>query len=97
MYFSDASRTTQANDTFFCFASSSRVSYTSGGNVIVARTDDAPLSGFMLLAAPFFRFILYRTITAFHHIGDAKTSPTPGLILSGSSAPAETGLFPEAP
>jgi hypothetical protein len=43
--------------------------------VIVARTDAAPLSDFMFFAVAFFRFMLDRTITAFHHIGDAKTSP----------------------
>jgi hypothetical protein len=40
----------------------------------------------MFFAGPFFRFMLYRTITAFHHIGDAKTSPRQALILSGASS-----------
>jgi len=41
MYFSVASRTTHANDTFFCFAIVSSVSYTSGGKLIDARTQAA--------------------------------------------------------
>jgi hypothetical protein len=57
-YLSAASRTTQANDTLFCFASFSSVSYRSGGKVIVARTDAAPASVLMFLAALVFRFML---------------------------------------
>jgi hypothetical protein len=37
MYFSAASRITQATDTFFCFAISCNVVYSSGGKLAEAR------------------------------------------------------------
>jgi hypothetical protein len=53
MYFSVASRTTQARETFFSFAIVSRVSYTSDGKLIDARTH-AALWEFVALATVFF-------------------------------------------
>jgi hypothetical protein len=71
MYFSVASRTTHASDTFFSFAIPSKVSYTFGGKLIVARTC-AALSGTFLLALRLLVVIVGWTFTAFHHIGEPR-------------------------
>src|ERR1700722_10071707 len=83
MYFSVASRTTHASDTFFSFAITSRVSYISGGKLIVARTC-AVLWAFIFFPSPLFamRAGLSSSFTAFHHIGEAKASPLPALRVS---------------
>jgi hypothetical protein len=43
------------------------------------------LWAFTFLPSPFFAFMRRRAFTAFHHIGETKTSPPPSLILSGRS------------
>jgi hypothetical protein len=68
-YPSAASRTTQASDTFFFLAISSRVSYSSGGKLIVVRICTV-LWAFIIAACPF-----NKRFAALHHIGEDKTSP----------------------
>jgi hypothetical protein len=86
MYFSVASRTTHASDTFFCLAIPSRVSYISDGKLIVARIDDVRSD--LLARTRLFPFIMISP--HFTTSVNEKTSP-----LAGCYAQSGIDLDPE--
>lgn len=80
IYFSAASRTTQARDTYFFFAIISRVSYTSTGKLIDARTH-AALCSLVALAMVFFAVII-----------DKPASSSPRYTVSVKMQPRPSGI-----
>jgi hypothetical protein len=90
MYLSAASRTTQANETFFSFAISSSVSYISGGKLIDARTA-AALSAF-IFDQPFLDHSgLPELFTTLHHSGELSKDSDRFLALP--SRPQISSIF----
>src|SRR5262245_13952788 len=72
MYRSAASRTTHANETFFCLAISSRTLYSSGGKLTDARNEatlGVLLSFSCFLLAFMFSAPGFQPCTTLHHIG----------------------------
>src|ERR1700728_4316555 len=73
IYFSAASRTTHASETFFSLAMTSSVSYISGGKLIDARIAAAP-SAFIRFASPLVTVAVsyLNLFTTLHHFGEPE-------------------------